>query len=368
MSRRVPSLARVPARLAVRAAMAVRRALLALADAVVPPQLALFDHGMGLGRTQLLHLAARLRIADLLAPGPRTAEELARGTGSDPDSLHRALRALATIGVFGLRGDGRFENNRLSGALRCAAPASMRDFLDYLGSGANVRAWADVDRTVASGKSAFERVNGTTVWHWLAHHPEEERTFAGAMASLTEIDAPAIAASYPFGELASVCDVAGGRGALLAEILRRHGGLRGVLLDAPHVVAQAPAYLAARGVGERVECVAGSFFDAVPPACDAYLLKDVLHDWDDAGSLRILRACRRAAAPGARLIVAEILVERLACESPGALADVQMMLVCQEGRQRSAAEHHALMAEAGFRPGRVVALTGASSLVEGIAA
>ncbi|HEX9288150.1 MAG TPA: methyltransferase [Anaeromyxobacteraceae bacterium] len=356
-----------PPRLAVRAVLALRRRLLALADAVVTPQLALFEQGMGLGRTQLLHVAARLRLADLLAGGALDAADLARATRADPDALHRALRALATAGVFTLRADGRFENNRLSEALRSDAPASLRALLEYLGSAANVSAWGDVDRTVATGKSAFERVHGMSVWSWLTRHAEEERTFAAAMAGVTEIDAPAVAAGYPFGELARVCDVAGGRGTLLAEILRRHPRLRGVLLDVPQVVAEAPAFLEARGVSGRVECVGGSFFDEVPRGCDAYLLKDVLHDWDDAASLRILGACRRAAAPGARLLVAEILVERHETASPGPLVDVQMMVVCQEGRQRSAAEHHALMARAGFRPARVVALSSPLSLVEGVA-
>jgi hypothetical protein len=188
------------------------------------------------------------------------------------------------------------------------------------------------------------------------------------MVHLTELDAPAIAAGYPFGQLSRLCDVAGGRGTLLAEVLRRHRTLRGVLLDAPHVVAQAPAFLAERGVGDRVECVAGSFFDEVPEGCDGYVLKDVLHDWSDGACLDILAACRRAARPGARLLVAEMLVAPLDATSPGALADVQMMVVCEEGRQRSAAEHRALMARTGFRPGRVVSVRGPLALVEGVAA
>ena len=357
----------VPARLAIRAALALRRRLLALADAAVPPQLVLFEQGMGLARTQLLHLAARLGLADRLEGGPRTAEALAREAGADPDALFRALRALAAGGVFELRPDGRFENNRASRALRAEAPGSMRSFLEYVGSAPHVAAWADAGRTIRSGKSAFQRVHGMSVWDWFAHHPDDERIFADAMGRLAELDAPAIAAGYPFGGLRRICDVAGGRGALLAEILRRHPRPRGILFDAPQVVAEAPALLARRGVVERVTCVGGSFFDAVPEGCDAYLLRDVLHDWDDAACLRILAACRRAAPAGARLLVAEILVERDRAESPSALADVQMMMICREGRQRSAAEHQALLARSGFRPARVLELAGPASLVEGIA-
>ena len=356
-----------PARLAFRAALALRRRLLALADAAVPPQLVLFEQGMGLARTQLLHVAARLGIADHLEAGPLTADTLARETGADPDALFRALRALAAGGVFTLLEGGRFENNRASRALRADGPGSMRALLQYLGSAPNVAAWADAGRTVQSGKNAFERVHGMSVWDWFTRHPDEERTFADAMGSLAELDAPAIATGYPFGELDCICDVAGGRGAVLAEILRRQPRARGVLFDAPQVVAEAPSLLARRGVAERVTCVGGSFFESVPEGCDVYLLRDVLHDWDDAACLRILAACRRAAPTGARLLVAEVLAERECAELPAALADVQMMVICQEGRQRSAAEHQALLARAGFHPGRALQLAGTASLVEGIA-
>lgn len=355
-------------RLRDRAALALRRHLLALADAAVPPQLALFERGLGVATTQLLRAAARMRIADRLAAGPLGAAELARACGADEDALFRALRALAALGTFRLRADGRFQNNRLSRALRSDAPGTARDLVDYLGSRAHVEAWAGLDGTLGDGRSAFERVHGMSVWRWLEGHAEDERTFAAAMVHLTEFDGPAIAAGYPFGELGRVCDVAGGRGTLLAEVLRRHPGVRGVLLDAPHVVAGARAFLAERGVADRVELVGGSFFERVPEGCDGYLLKDVLHDWGDGACLSILAACRRAARPGARVLVAEMMVERLDATSPAALADVQMMVVCDQGRQRSAAEHAALLARAGFEPGRVVALRGLLGLVEGVAA
>ena len=354
--------------LAARAALALRRRLLALADAVVPPQLALFERGMGVAQTQLLRCAVRLGVAERLRGGPRSAADLARACGVSEDALFRALRALAALGVFELRADGRFANNRLSLALRAGARGSFADFVVYLGSRSNTLAWGDLERTLADGASAFERVHGESVWAWFRRHPEEERSFAAAMIHITELDAPAIAAGYPFGELRRVCDVAGGHGTLLAEVLRRHPALEGVLLDAPPVVAEAPAFLDRRGVGARVRCVGGDFFEEVPAGCDAYLLKDVLHDWDDEACLRILRACRRAARPGARVVVAELLLERLDASSPAAVSDVQMMVVCHGGRQRSAAEHRALLAAAGFRAGRVVALRAPLGLVEGIAA
>ncbi|MFL5263249.1 MAG: methyltransferase [Anaeromyxobacteraceae bacterium] len=354
--------------LAARAALGLRRRLLALADAVVPPQLALFERGMGVAQTQLLRAAVRLGVADRLKEGPRSAGDLARACGVSEDALFRALRALAALGVFELGADGRFANNRLSLALCADALGSVADFLVYLGSRANALAWGDLERTLADGASAFERVHGESVWAWVRRHPEEERAFAAAMVHITELDAPEIAAGYPFGELRRVCDVAGGHGTLLAEVLRRHRELEGVLLDAPQVVAEAPGFLAARGVAGRTRCVGGDFFEEVPADCDAYLLKDVLHDWDDEACLRILRTCRRAARTGARVVVAELLLERLDASSPAAVSDVHMMVVCHGGRQRSAAEHQALLAAAGFRAGRVLHLRAPLGLVEGIAA
>lgn len=358
---------RPPLRLTLRALLAVRRALQAAADAVVPSQLALFEQAVGVTRTQLLHAAARLRLPDLLAGPPRSATELARATGCDPDALFRALRGLAAMGVLRLRRDGRFENGRLARAFRSGLAGSMRDYLDYLGSPAHLAAWAQLDGSLESGGGAFPRVHGMSVWRWLALHPDEERTFAGAMVGLTELQAPAVAAGYPFGELGSVCDVGGGHGTLLAEVLRRYPRLRGVLFDAPQVVAAAEGLLAARGVAGRVERVGGDLLEAVPAGCDAYLLKDVLHDWDDATAVRVLRACRRAARPGGRVLVVEMLLDGPRAASMSAMVDLEMMVVTEGGRQRSVSDHQRLMVRAGLRPGRAVALLGPLGLVEGIA-
>jgi hypothetical protein len=348
----------------VHAVLALRRALLRLADAVVPAQLALFEKAWGVGATGLLHVAARLGVADALAAGPRRAEELAAELGVDADALHRTLRALAGGGVFALDAEGRFSNTRLSQVLRRGSAGSMRDFVEYVGSAANVRAWADVLETVRTGKNAFSRVHGQDVWAWLAAHPEEERVFADAMVALTREDAPAVARAYPFGRHRRVCDVAGGRGTLLAEVLGQHPALTGVLFDAPQVVARAEALLQARGLSGRVERVGGDLFGGVPAGCDAYLLKDVLHDWDDAACLRILTGVRQACAPGGRLLVVEVLVEPNDARPPGPAIDVQMMVVCREGRQRSREDLARLLQGCGFALVQVHPTARAVSVVE----
>ena len=343
-----------PPRPVVRAAFALYGALLRAAEQVLPAEVTMMQRIGGFWSTALLRVAARLAIAEHLAAGPMTAAELARLTGANEDALHRSLRALAAMGIFHLDGRGRFSNNRLSDTLRQGRVSSMKDIAEYFGSASNLAAWNDFERTVMTGESAFSRVHGVSVWDWFASHPDEMRAFAGSMTSMTEQAAPAIAGAYPFGNHARICDIAGSKGTLLAEILVQHPQARGVLFDAPHVLAEASPYLRTRGVEARVETVAGSFFEAIPEGCDAYVLKDILHDWDDARCVTILENCRRAmvgSANGARdtrLLVAEVLVDRVSTEPPGPLIDVQMLAVCDGGRQRTAGEMGALFTRCGL--------------------
>jgi hypothetical protein len=346
-----------PSRPVVRAAFALYGALLRAAEQVLPAEVTMMQRVGGFWSTALLRVAARLAIAEHLGAGPMTAAELARLTGANEDALHRSLRALAAMGIFHLDGRGRFSNNRLSETLRPGRVSSMKDIAEYFGSASNLAAWNDFERTVMTGESAFPRVHGVSVWEWFASHPDEMRAFAGSMTSMTEQAAPAIAGAYPFGKHARICDVAGSKGTLLAEILVQHPQARGVLFDAPHVLAEAPPYLRTRGVEARVDTVAGSFFESIPAGCDAYVLKDILHDWDDARCITILENCRRAmmgsggganGSRDARLLVAEVLVDRQSTEPPGPLIDVQMLAVCDGGRQRSADEMGALFARCGF--------------------
>ncbi len=339
-----------PPRFAVAVALWLRRLLLALADRVVPASAAMVDRAAGTGQTQAIRTASQLGLADRLVGGPKSAAELALEIGADADALHRTLRALATSGVFRLDGRGRFANNRLSTTLRCDRDA-LGPVAEYFGSEATVAAWADLTRTVVTGENAFPHVHGSSVWSWFDDHPDELATFAAAMGAITEMYAPAVAAHPAFGRLggrARLADLGGGRGTLLAAILRHHPDVRGVLLDAPGVLDQARPYLTQRGVLDRVELVPGSFFVAAPAGCDGYLLKQVLHDWDDERCLAILGACRRAASPGARLFVVESIVEPNEAHGFGPKVDLHMLVACDGGRERCRKEFGELVAAAGF--------------------
>jgi hypothetical protein len=334
------------------------------ADALVPPQLPVFEDAVGIGVTMTLAVAVRLRLADRLAGGPQAVADLAVAADADPDALGRLLRALASGGYFRRLPDGRYANNRRSTVLRHEVPGSLAHFVASMGLPSTVAAWADFERTVQSGRNAFERLHGMTPWDWFAQHPDEGATFAGAMVDLTRLDSPAVAVAYPWSGFRSLCDVAGGRGTLLAEILRRHPGVRGVLVDTPEVTAAARRYLADQGVVDRVDVVAGNFFEHLPAGSDAYILKDILHDWDDARALTILGRCREAMRSAARLLVVEVVVEPASTRPPGPWIDLHMMTVCAEGRQRSRADFTRLGDAAGFRLSRVVPTATPVSVVE----
>ena len=352
------------------AAQRLRWMLRTAADLVVPAPVALFEQICGYMHTHLLRAAAQLRIAELLAAGPATADELAARAGVDAESLRRVLRGLVTLGVFSRQRDGRFRNNRMSLALLPEQAISLRDSALYFGSASQLQAWGEIERTVAGaagGESAFESLHGMSTWDWFEDHPEERAAFAGTMVAMTRLYAPGVATAYPFAELRRLCDVGGGHGDLLAEVLLRHLHLDAVLLDARSMLTTARPFLAARGVLERVELVAGSFFDAVPAGCDAYLLKNILHDWDDRRAASILDNCRQVMQPGQRVLVVEAVVEPDTTRGIGPLSDLQMMVICTGGRERSRAEYASLFEQSGLRLRRVVATPGPMSIVEGIA-
>jgi len=332
----------------VRALLRVRAAIQWLARSIGPPELTTFDMAVGAAMTHVLCGIVRTGIADALGDEPLTAEQIAARTGLVPDAVHRTLRACSVKGCFRLRPDGLFEHTALSRTLRSGRLDRTREFVLFFGSGSNLTAWSRFHHALATGHSPFDQHHGMNLWQWFAEHPDEREIFAHAMMGLTVGDAPVIAKLYPFREVASVCDVGGGRGTLLSELLIRHPHLRGVLYEGPDVLESARTLFEARGVLERVDLVSGSFFESVPAGADAYLLKNVLHDWDDATCVKILRIVRAAAAPGARLLVAESIVERDSRDPMGALADLQMMVTCSDGRERGRAEFRRLLADAGF--------------------
>jgi hypothetical protein len=357
---------RLPPRRAATAGLAARGALLGAARALLPAQAAVWEASMAFAGPRVLAALAEHRVFDALGDGPATSADLAARLGLDADALHRVLRIAALGGTVRFGRGGRWRLTRLGRRLRADDPESMRDWVLYLARPATQEAWAGVTETLRTGEPSFPRTHGRSVWAHLADHPDEEREFAGAMRKLTEMIAPLVVGGYPWPASGTVCDVAGGVGTLLAAVLREHPGLRGVLVDAPGVLREADGYLGEAGVRDRVTLTQGDIFEGIDAAADVYLLKDVLHDWDDGRCAAILGVVRAAMPPGARVLLVETLQEGPGPDPIASLVDVHMLTQCDGGRQRSAAELHALLRGAGLAPGAVHRTAG-PALVEGVA-
>ena len=336
-------------RLLLRPLLALRRFLLALARALSPSELSLIDLASGVAWTTLLGSAARHRLADVLGDRPRAAGELARELSLDEDVLHRMLRTLASVGVFRLERDGRFTNNRLSRALRDDALGQSAAFARYLAAPASLQAWMAFETSLRAGTCAFNHAHGQDTWSYFAAHPEDGATFGQAMQGLTVGVAPLISQLYPFREVGCVCDLGGGQGVLLSELLVRNPRLRGILCDAPERFDAATLLFQARQVEARVTLAPGNFFEAVPGGADCYLLKNILHDWGDARSVRLLTSVRRALPSGGRLLIVESFLPHTESRGLGPLSDVQMLVMCEDGRERSEQDYARLGTAAGLR-------------------
>jgi hypothetical protein len=311
--------------------------------------------------TQLLYVAARLGVADVLAGGPRTGREIAEAVGADPDALTRILRGLVLEDVLAEEDDGRFVLTAIGEGLRDGVPGSLRGAVLARGE-VYWSAAAGLLRAATEGGTAFEHVHGERFFDHLAGGPERETAFQASMADRAQREAADVVAAYDFTGLRDVVDVGGGSGILLEAILRATPGLRGVLVDRPEAVEKARRRLAAAGLDARCECGVGDFFDSVPPGADAYLLSRVIHDWDDADAQRVLTTCRDAMPVDARLLLVEALVPERAHDGPEAVRmDIHMMMLLG-ARERTEAQFRRLLADAGFELVRAVPTGSPASL------
>ena len=320
----------------------------------------------GLHVSRAVYAVTELGIADRLADGPVSSGELAAATGADEPSLYRVLRLLAGLGVFSEVRPGSFSLTVLGDRLRSGAPASMRSWALLHGRVAG-RPFEHILHVLRTGQPGFDAAYGMPLFEYLPGHPEDAAVFDAAMLERTAAFAPSVAAGYDFSDVRTVADVGGGRGILLAEILRRHRHLQGTLFELPDVAAGAGAVLAEAGVAERCEVVAGDFFDGVPVGADCYILANVLHDWDDARAAEILAGCRKAVTRHGRVLV----VERLIPDDPDQavpvlLSDINMLVLSPGGRERTNGEYGTLLRAAGLRPGPIRPVTFPYGIIEGL--
>lgn len=315
---------------------------------------------------QVLCAAAKLGVADSLASGPQTSSELAAQLHVDQSALHRILRALASQGVFEEIAPLTFANSSLSEFLRTGVPGSIRSILIFRGSEFFFSPFAEILYSVQTGQSARAKQYGMEGFAYLREHPEMARIFDDAMTNVSILSGPAVAAAYDFGAWGSLMDVGGGNGALLAHILKSHSGLRGVLADLPDVLerAQRGGFLGGT-LDARATMQPCDFFREVPAGCRAYMLKSVIHDWDDERSHKILANCRRAVPDDGVLLLVELLIADGNLPSAGKLTDIVMM-VLTGGRERTVHEYRDLLATAGFRLNQVFSAPSDLSIIEGV--
>jgi hypothetical protein len=333
----------------------------------LPPHAQLVQMGTAHWVSHLMFAAADLGLADLLAKGPRTADDLAGPTKTHAPTLYRFLRTLASLGVFSEDSGRRFSLTPLGEALKTGAPGNARSTILTLASEWVYRSFQELPYSLQTGKPGFDKALGVPIFDWLAKHPREASMFSETMIGFHGAEPAAVSAAYSFSGMKTIVDVGGATGHLLTTILSRNPGAAGILYDLPHVVKDAPVLIKAQGLTDRVTIESGSFFDQVPAGGDAYLLSHIIHDWSEGQCLTILGHCRRAMKPDGRVLIIEMVLPASNAPHPGKMLDM-MMLVGPGGQERTEQEYADLLGKARFRLARVVPTASPVSVVEALPA
>ena len=318
--------------------------------------------------TQALGTVVELGIPDRLAKKARQCSEMAREAGVSEDGLYRLLRALASVGLLVESADRRFKLTGMGQLLRGDHPESLAGFARFVAHDSTWRPWGQLGYSVKTGMPAFDHVFNAPIFEHFSRNPEAAAVFDGAMTSISAREARAASHAYDFKEVATLMDVAGGHGVLLATVLRRHKRMRGVLFDLPHVVSGAAATFARAGISGRVRVETGDFFKELPSGADAIIMKHILHDWDDDSAKKILKACHRALGPRGKVLIVDPVVPPGNIPHYGKLLDLEMLVLTPRGRERTKVEFARLLQGAGFRLSRVIATESPLSIVEAVKA
>ena len=318
--------------------------------------------------SQAIAVAAELGIADLLKDGTKTAAQIARSTNVSEDGVYRLLRALGSVGLFAETGNRRFRLTPLGKLLRTDSPQALGAYARFVGHESTWRPWGELGHSVRTGAPAFDHIFTMPIFEYFAKMPEAAAVFDAAMTSISTWESRAVVAAYDFPGVGTVVDVAGGHGLMIMTILRANRQMRGILFDLPHVTAGAATLLRSRGVADRCQIVSGDFFTSVPEGGDAYIMKHILHDWDDEQAIQILRNCHSAMRRGGKVIIVDPVIPPGNAAHFGKLLDLEMLALTPRGRERTQAEFRDLLRQSGFKLGRVIPTETHLSVVEGVSA
>lgn len=314
-----------------------------------------------------VYAAAKLRLADHLQDGPKTSDQLAQAVGGHPSSIYRVMRALATLGVFQESDGKRFSLTEVGQLLRSDHPQSMRSMALFQGAEPHWKGWGSFLYSAQTGKPAFEHVHGRPFFEYCKTDREFAEAFNGAMTAMSATLTEPICDEYDFSGIRRLVDVGGGHGYLLSRILKHYPQLSGVVFDLPEVVEGAKKTIAREGLSERCEVAGGSFFESVPSG-DAYIAKNIIHDWDDEHALKILKNMRQAMTGKGKVLLVEIVITPQTSRTMGVMIDLEMLHATHGGRERTRDEFKALFGSAGLALHRVIELRSGINVLEAVAA
>lgn len=324
----------------------------------VTPQEKMLDLIGGFWIARSLYLAAKLGVADVLDDRPKTIEQLAAATNTEPRSLYRLLRALASIGIFTEVSDRCFALTPLGTTLQSNSPDSMRYVAMAQMGDDHSLGWSNGLHSLKTGETAFDAATGMSAWDYYARHPEAGQVFSQSMTSLFTSVSQAVAATYDFSQFKTIVDVGGAQGSLISAILRSYPHLKGILFDLPEIIATV-------SVDNNIQPIAGNFFESVPSGGDVYLMRAIIHDWDDEKSLLILKNCHQAMPERGKLLLVESILPPGNEPSLGKFVDV-LMLMMTGGRERSEDEYRSLLQASGFELTRVISTPSMLSIIEAV--
>ena len=332
----------------------------------LPPNALLIQIASGAMLTQAVGVAAKLGIADLIHDGGTNVDDLAKATGAHARSLFRVLRSLAGVGVFRESSPRTFENTPLSNLLRSGSEDSLKNFAIFMAEPWHYNIWGNMLHSVMTGEAAWEKTHGQEVFDWFKQNPEAAENFNRTMTEMSTSVAPVVVEAYDFSGIDTLADIAGGFGYLLSQILKANPDLKGILFDVESVINGAVDMLNTHGVADRVEKVSGDFFKEVPPA-DAYIMKHIIHDWDDERSVLIMKNIHEAMKDDGKLLLVEMVVPAGNDPHYSKILDLEM-LTSPGGIERTEDEYRELFAQAGFRLSRIVPTRSPFSIIEAVKA